>query len=560
MYRHSLNISGRALVAALALTAAPGLHAQETDRAEAGSHLLAAEIAYQADNYLEAVQEYRKAAELSDSVEIAQRATRVAYELGFNEVALGSAERWIELDPDNINVLRVVAQLQLRVGKLRDARRSYQKIIASGTGPEDQRLASLLPDLSAEDPERADKLMRQLAKPHKDSAAVSYASAVLALQAGDADYARKSVERAIELADDWLKPKLLYGRIMLLEGDEDGAIDYTARLIGDEAYADPDARMELALMYIAAGRDDDALSQVNQVLLEQSANTDALRLMAIINFRQGNFEAAWDDFEDLLASREYTTDALYYLARIADIRGDTEQAIRLYSEVRSGQNAVASQRRASALIAFQEEDPDYALQRLEEFAEQNPNYAVDMVLARAQLLSSLERFDEALGFYDKVVSFRPDDESTALGRAELLLRMGRLDEAIADYRKAVKRWPESSLALNALGYTLADRTENYREAEKLIRKALKIDPDSPAIIDSLGWVLYKLGDYEAALEQLRIAYDSFPDPEVASHLVDVLVELGRREEAIELLVAAEERNPDNELLDDVRKRRFTESD
>ncbi len=138
--------------------------------------------------------------------------------------------------------------------------------------------------------------------------------------------------------------------------------------------------------------------------------------------------------------------------------------------------------------------------------------------------------------------------------------MGRLDAAIDEYQDAVRRWPESPLTLNALGYTLADRTDRYREAEKLIRKALRYDPESPAIIDSLGWVLYKRGDYEAALEQLRTAYDRFPDPEVAAHLVDVLVELGRAGEAEELLQAAEQRTPDSDLLKDVRERRFPDPD
>jgi tetratricopeptide (TPR) repeat protein len=312
-------------------------------------------------------------------------------------------------------------------------------------------------------------------------------------------------------------------------------------------------------MYISVGRDDDALSQVNQILLEQSGRVDALRLMAIINFRQGNLDAAWDDFEDVLASREYTMDALYYLARIADIRGEPERAIRLYSQVRSGPNAVPAQRRVSALIAYQQDDPEQALQRIDEFADENPAYAVDMVLARAQLLASLERYSAALEEYDRAVEYRPDDESTALGRAELLLRMDRLDDAVDAYRDAVKRWPDSALTLNALGYTLADRTEEYREAERLIRKALRIDPDSPAIIDSLGWVLYKRGKFEAALEQLEIAYSRFADHEVAAHLVDVLVALDRKDEALELLAAAEEQNPDSELLDDVRQRRFPET-
>lgn len=545
---------------ALLILAAPAYGpADEEASSEASAHVLQAEIALQADEYLKAAREYRMAAELSESVDIARQATRIGFDFGFNEEALRSAERWLELEPDSENALRVVAQLQLRAGKLRDARRSFKKYTEAGENAE-TRLASLLPDLSREDPENADQLMRSLARPYPDSSHVNYASAVLALQAGDIDYAAEKTQLAMELDADWLKPKLLYARILLLRGEQEEAIDYTARIIGDDPDPDPDARMELALMYLSAGRDDDALSQVNQILLEQSGRTDALRLMAIINFRQNNLDAAWDDFEDLLGSREYTMDALYYLARIADIRGESERAIRLYSQVRSGQNAVTSQRRASALIAFENNDPGEALQRLDDFADDNPAYAIDMVLARAQLLASLGSHPDALEYYDKAVMYRPDDESIALGRAELLLRMDRLDDSISAYRAAVKRWPDSPLSLNALGYTLADRTDQYREAEKLIRKALRHDPDSPAIIDSLGWVLYKLGDYEAALEQLQIAYSQFADHEVASHLVDVLVELERTDEALDLLIAAEEENPDSELLKDVRQRRFPEPD
>ncbi|NIQ26670.1 MAG: tetratricopeptide repeat protein, partial [Gammaproteobacteria bacterium] len=119
--------------------------------------------------------------------------------------------------------------------------------------------------------------------------------------------------------------------------------------------------------------------------------------------------------------------------------------------------------------------------------------------------------------------------------------MDRLDDAIEQYRAAAKRWPDSAMSLNALGYTLADRTDRYREAEKLIRKALKYDPDSPAIIDSLGWVLFKQGQYEPALVELQRAYEQLDDHEVAAHIVEVLVALDRHDEALEVLVDAESR-------------------
>ena len=546
------------LLAALILAATVRVQADADAGIEAAGYMIDGENALQEGDYLQAAIAYRKAAELSDNVEVAQKATKMALRLGFNEEALLAVNRWLELDENNDEAAVYYAQLQLRLGNIKAAKRAIEKLIDTGDGKADQRLLSLLPVLSDEDPHNADLLMRSLAKPYKDSAPANYATAVMALQAGDSKYALEKAARAAEIEPDWLKPKLVYGRALLLDGQLEKAIDYTARIIGDDPDPDPDARMELALMYMADGRDDDAMSQVNQILLEQPSRTDALRLLAIINFRRSHFDAAWDDFEQLLSSGDYTMDALYYLARISDIRGQLQRAIQLYSQVRSGQYAVTSQRRAGALMALRLEDPEEALRQLDLFGERNPEYAVDMVLAKAQLLTALGAYDDALVYYDKALEFRPADEGTALGRAELLLRMDRVEESIDAYRGAVNRWPESSVSLNALGYTLADRTDEFREAEKLIRKALRYDPDSPAIIDSLGWVLYKRGHNEKALEQLEKAYSQFPDPEVAAHVIDVLVAMERDADALELLVEAEARNPDSELLRDVRERQFPE--
>ena len=525
----------------------------------ASDHVLAAEIALHADDYLAAVAEYMKAAELSDRPEVAMQATRLAFDFGFDKPAVKAAKRWVELDPESDEALVHLAQLQLRTGDVRSARRNFSKLIERGSRAPDERLFTLMGFISQEDPHDADELMRALAKPYKDSALAQYAAAAVALQADEIDYAMAAAERAMELDPEWLKPKLLYGRAMLMSGEVEKAIDYTARLIGDDPDPDPDARMELALMYMTSGQEDYALSQVNQVLLERPSRSDALRMMAIINFRQNNLDAAWDDFEDLLASGDYSSDALFYLARIADIRGEQDRAIRLYSQVQGGNNAVASQRRAAVIMARQKDDLDGAIERLDKFADARPMFAIDMLVAKAGLLGSVGKYDEALQLFDKAITYRPDDESLALSRAELLLTVGRLDESVAAYRAAAKRWPDSAMTLNAFGYTLADRTDQYKEAEKLIRKALKYDPESPAIIDSLGWVLYKRGKNEEALHYLEVAYAQFPDPEVAAHLVEVLSALDRKDEALELLLAAEAESPDSELLRDVRERVFPEA-
>jgi len=545
-------------VAIATVTLLPQAYADD-EKANPGAHILQAEIALSRGEYRRAAVEYRKAAELGTSVENAARATQIADKYGFNDEALKSAQRWLELDEESVEALWFVGKLQLRAGDLRKSERSFRAIIEKGDREPAQSVLGLTQALADEDENDTYKLITALAKPYKDSAAAHYAVAISALNAGEEGVALERAQKASELEPEWLKPKLLYGRALLISGKKDEAIDYIARIIGDDPDPDPEARMELAILMLSVGRDDDALSQVNQVLLEQPSRSDALRLMAIINFQNGNFDAAWDDFDDLLATGRFDNDAFYYLARIADIRQEHEQAVELYSEVTAGSHAVSAQRRASALLAFQLEDVDEALRLLEEFGKTHPGFAIDMVQSKAWLLASLERYDESLAYYDEMLKFRPDAESVYLGRAELLLRMGRLDEAIDGYAQAVKRWPDNATALNAYGYTLADRTDRYREAEKLIRKAIRIEPDNPAIIDSLGWVLHKRGKHQEALTELQRAYEAFDDAEVAAHIVDVLHVLGRSDEALDFLVAAEAKETkESPLLQDVRERLFPE--
>jgi tetratricopeptide (TPR) repeat protein len=549
-----------AAAATLILPFTPPALADDSHETDASAHVLQAEIALHRMDYAQAAHEYRLAAELSDSVEIARQATRIGSSYGFNEDAIASAERWLELDEENDEALFHLARLQLRAGDTRASARTFEKLLAHGEGPADERLLSLTGVRGEEqDSEAAYEIMKTLAKPYRDSAAANYALAVAALQASEVKAAHKYANAALKHEpSDWLEMriKLLNGRIMLLEGDEDEAISYVAGIIGDDPQPDPSARMELALLMLSVGREDDALSQVNQIQYETGSNPDALRLMAIINFRQENLDAAREDFEDLLASGEHTMDALFYLARIADSQGETERAISLYSQVTAGDHAVTSQRRAAAMIAIDRKAPSTALDKLDNFAREQPHFAVDMVESKAQLLAALERYPEALEYYDRMAEFRPDSESVLLGRAELLLRMGEIDRSIDQYEAAVKRWPDSALSLNALGYTLADRTDKYRDAEKLIRKAAKLEPENPAIIDSLGWVLFKLGRHEEALEELQKAYAGFDDPEIAAHIVEVLHAMERQDEALEFLQQAEEKAPDSKLLADVRERMF----
>ncbi|HSG96803.1 MAG TPA: tetratricopeptide repeat protein [Woeseiaceae bacterium] len=533
--------------------------AQEPDYADVNAYILQAEMALQREDYLMAVQEYRKAAHLSDNPDIAKKATATAIAYGFDDEALLAAKRWFELDEAD-DARAYLAQLSLRTGDIRAAKRHFSVLIEKSKEPPGEKLLMLAGFISDEgDARDADKLLRALARPYDDSPEAHRAVASLALRSGDVEHALERLSRAIELDPDNLSARLMYARALLAHGEVDEAIDYTARLIGDDFDPDPNARIELAVLYMMADRTEDALSQVSQVMLEQPGRTDALRLMGIINFHNENLDAAWDDFHDLLASGDYSNDALYYLGQIAHYREETDRAIRFYSEVKTGQYALQSQQRAAGLMASEKDDLKGAIELLDQFAAESPAHAIDVLGAKAQLLAMEEERADALKYYDKIAKFRPDDERYVLARAELLLRMERLDDALDAYADAVKRWPKSALALNAYGYTLADRTDRFKEAEKLIRKALKYDPGRAAIIDSMGWVLFKLGRHEEALVELERAYTMMQDHEVAAHIVETLVALDRRDEALERLADAEALKPDSALLKDVRDRLFPDA-
>ena len=525
---------------------------------KASAHIIAAEEALAEQRYKEAATEYRIAAGFSDNASVAATATRVGYSYGFNQDALKSARRWLKLDAESKEGLLYIAQIYLRIGKIRDSRRNFEKLLRLGDGPIDQQLLRLIPMLGRENPEYAYKLIGQLARPYGDSAYAHYAVGVIALDAGYNEVAKERAQEAIELNPDWVRPHLLYARSILVSGNEAEAIDYTARLIGDNPKPDPEARLELAIMLVSAGRDDDALSQVNQVLLEQPQRTDGLRLMAIINFRLNRLDAAKADFEDLLATGNYRTDAYYYLGRIAQRRTDLDDAISFYGQVRDGSTAVESQGRVAGIL-LQNGEVGKALEHLNRFAERNPVYAIDMLRVKAQVLVSLERYQEALQYFDRVAAYRPEDESSHLARAELLLRMGDVEEAIRQYRVAVKRWPDSAISLNALGYSLADLTDRFDEAERLIRRALNMQPDNAAIIDSWGWILYRRGKNEEALEYLQNAYQKLRDPEIAGHVIEVLWVMGRHGEAITTIDKAQILFPESKILDRLRERINAES-
>ncbi|MEM7082555.1 MAG: tetratricopeptide repeat protein [Pseudomonadota bacterium] len=518
-------------------------------------HLLLAETARQKQLYDIASEHYLKAAQLSDDPEVAKRSTEVAFELGRDEEALASALRWQSLAGKERKYAQVhtyLARLYTRKGDTKAVVSNLHALIKASESEIGDSLLALSGVLAEEENEDlALAAYKKIAAKHKRVPQAHYTVGLQALRSGEYDQAQRSASRAAELDQDWGPAHLLYARSLMASGQVDEGIDYAGEHIGGNN--SPGERLEYGMLLAAVDRDLEAGVVLTQVLNDDPTNGQAARALGILAMKSGDLDEADRLFTLLLQSGQATFDALYFLGGIAETNENNQRAYRLYSEVRGGDNVVTAQLRA-AYILFREDKLDEALQHLERFATQNPRYTLDMALGQGELLARGDRGDEAMMLYDNMLDQNPEELRTQYARAFLLEQLDRVDEAIHQMRLILARDPTDPTALNALGYTLADRTDQIDEAYELIEMAYNKAPMSGPITDSLGWVEYKRGNLDRADELLTKAYELLPDPEVAAHLIEVLYVKGETERMQEMLELAESEFEDNELIDEVKQR------
>src|SRR5205085_7132546 len=157
-------------------------------------------------------------------------------------------------------------------------------------------------------------------------------------------------------------------------------------------------------------------------------------------------------------------------------------------------------------------------------------------------------WNETYDMLSKAVVTYPNSFELLYDRAMAAERVDKIDVLEKDLRRVIVMKPDYAHAYNALGYTLAEKTHRLAEARDLIEKAYKLSPDDPFILDSLGWVYYRLGNVDTALKHLQSAYDARPDPEIAAHLGEVLWKSGQRDAAQKVWRAALAENPNHESL------------
>jgi tetratricopeptide (TPR) repeat protein len=515
---------------------------------DASYHLLMAEIALERSEFLIAAREYLRAAEESADLEVARRSTEFAFNYGFDTYALNSANRWQELDPENPITHSYLGRLYFRFNDLDRAYRQYDLAL----GPEVERVdadyLTLAGDLAGEGkPRRALVLVERFTEANSSAPGAWLALANTAMQAADAEFALESASRAFDLAPDWDQAQVAVARALLLSGETAAALDLINELL--ERVPSLELELEYVRLLAAAGETVEAIERLDGLAGQYGDQPEILRTRGIINLQAGELDAAWRNYSQLLSAGFNINESFYYLGRIAFERQRYMQSARLHARIVSGRFLVPAQLSISQAYTLLG-DPETGLIHLRQFAELYPKHAFEIMPAEARLLVSMDRSAEALEVYDRALLYKPNTESLLLARGSLLESDGDLDDALNDFRRAVDITPDSALALNALGYTLANRTKRYREAHRYIKRALELDPDNAAIIDSMGWVQYRRGRLPDALTYLERAYELMPDPEISAHLGEVLWAHGDLEAAKQIWGQALQEHPDSPVLNE----------
>ncbi|MFP4279868.1 MAG: tetratricopeptide repeat protein [Halochromatium sp.] len=522
--------------------------------------VLVAEVALQRGDYAAAFEYFLRAAELAREPRLAERAVRSALNAKRSTAARRALELWTELEPDAPKAHQLAAFLALEAGDEEQALAALERVIelAGVPGQGYLQAAQILGRL----PDPADRLrvMRTLVETldAEDDADAQFALATLAAAADNDAAAMELAERAAELRPGWREPRLFLVRLLVRRERIEQAQTRLDRYLA-EAPADRELMLMKAQLHMDAEEPEQALAVFDELLEEDPERPDVLMAAAVLALETRELDKARDHLEALQRLEQRPHDVAFLLGQVEEQAGNHDDALAYYAQVR-GQNRTSAQVRIASLYA-EEGKIERARELLQQLRDRSPGQAVTLYLIEAELLRAQELDRRALEVYDEALEEHPDNADLLYARAMLAVAMDDVAMLERDLRRILVDDPDHVDALNALGYTLADRTDRLDAALAFIERALQLRPEDPAILDSMGWVLYRKGQPESAEDYLRRALAHGFDAEIAAHLGEVLWSLGRREEAREVWGHALDEAPEHEYLLRVLNRfRFSHTD
>jgi tetratricopeptide (TPR) repeat protein len=516
----------------------------------AGAHgLTAASV----DEYLychedgAAAKHFARAAELSDDPAVAEHATRVALVAKESTLARACLARWRKLAPDALGIAQSEAVLLLNEDKMDDAVVKLVELLRQGDQGR-KLVAQLL--LSVVNGEVSEKLLGKLGAvdelPGGPDVAVLLSQ--VAFQIKQPGLALDLADRALKRYPESAAAYAWRGRLLATSEPKDPD---RAKADFEKALALEPTNKVLRLAYAATLEDAGKSAEAARFLGAGEQDDDILVARAAYAARANDPAELKGAYAALKALAPPRSDArLELLGQLGELTGAKKEAMAFYKEVGRGERWLSSQLRVAVLMDDLGQR-DEALEKLKALRAEGIDD--DDKLGESYLLEGelqLRRKDRvaALAVYDEGLRALSDDRRLLYARALVAEQLDRIEDAERDLRRIVTLDPEDADALNALGYTLADRTDRHDEALDLIKKALEKKPNEAAIVDSMGWVQFRLGNKDESLKYLRQAYELKPDPEIAAHLGEVLWTTGQRDEARRVWDQGKKLDPKNELL------------
>ncbi len=509
--------------------------------------ILLGEIAGQRGRMDVSAPSYLEAARNSKDPRVAERALKISIFGKQQAYALEAARRWVELAPDNKQAHQAYAALALRSGLDAEAQTELSYLIQHSDGDTDKAYQSLLGMLAREpDKQRALTVMERLVSERPEDADARFAYARLAVHSENWALANSEVEKVLQIRPAWAPAEILRAQIALKQGKGELARKQLSQSIKKNP-DDIELRLAYARLLVDLEDLEGARSQYKILVKAQPDNKKVVYSLALLSLEAGKLKEAESSFLRLLELDYQKVQAQYYLGSIAEEHKQYDQALAWYSKVDQGDHWLEVQIRI-ARIEAETGKMDQARARLKNLRFTKPAQAQRLLLVEGNLLSNNKMSEEAYSLFSTYLESHPEDYEVLYARSLVAEKLDLLDKAEKDLLKIILIEPDNARALNALGYTLADRTSRYQEALQYIEKAIKLTPDDPAVIDSMGWVQFKLGNLQQAREYLQKAYDQTADAEIAAHLGEVLWSLGDQAGARKIWEQGKKKDPENPVL------------
>ena len=514
--------------------------------------LMAAELAAQQGELGAAYSIYLKLARETKDPRLARRATELAVQGRAISQSVEAAELWRGLAPDSRDAGQALALLYASSGRFDEAFPLLSPEVKAAAAPAAE-LARIQRNLArVPDRKGAFGLLERLAQPYLDNADVRLVLASGAQAAGLSSRAVEESKVAVALKPDYERA-ILAAAQYLQATDRPAALAMLEQRVAQPG-ASADIRLAFARLLVADRKYGPAREQFEQLLQADPKNPDLVYSLALLSL-QGNLNSdartylqRYLTLVEGKSSDERDPDQAYlYLAQIAEEEKQYSEALQWLRKIEGGDEYVPARVR-EALVLTKMKRSDEARKMLRGVQASSADERTQLLLAEGQLLREMHRYDEAYKLLTQALEKSPDNVALLYDAAMTAEKLDRVDAMERYLRKVIELRPDYAHAYNALGYTFADRNVRLPESLQLIEKAHQLSPEDPYILDSLGWVYFRMGDLAAARKYLELAYDAKPDAEVTVHLAEVLWASGDQTRARQLLRDVRAKEPGNELL------------